>query len=281
MAVRIITDSAADFEPWELEALKVVCVPLSVTFGEREYQENADLSKEMFYDLLKRERSFPRTSQPSPDAFLAAVRAAEDGGEESVIVTLSSGLSGTYQSACTAKTLSESDRCYVVDSLNGTGGERLLVEYAVRLRDQGRSAREIAEALEDARTKVILYACMDTLEYLHRGGRISHTVYRLGSIAHVKPILHVDPLGRAEIPVKTLGMRKGMDFLCKQIAYDPPDPDYPFCVMYTGNRRNGEVLAQRLRDLGYPLPDHRIVNVGAAVGAHIGPDACGIAYVGY
>lgn len=277
--VRIMTDSAADFEPAELEAMNVTCIPLAVTFGEREYVENQDMSKALFYELLESTKEFPRTSQPSPQSFAAAYEEAKAAGDETVVITLSSGLSGTHQSAVLAKDLAEYEKCYVVDSLNGTGGERALVEYAVKLRDLGKSAREIAGEVETLRSRVVLYACMDTLEYLYRGGRISSAVYRIGSFAHIKPILHVDAEGRAEIPAKAIGIRKGMDYLCKRLETQPMDKKYPLYVMFTGNRANGEALAQRLRGLGYEIPDSRIVNVGAAVGAHIGANACGIVYI--
>lgn len=277
--VRIITDSAADFEREELERMQVACIPLSVLIGGREYTENVDLTKDQFYELLEETRDFPKTSQPSPQLLLELFEDAVAHGDEAIFISLSSGLSGTYQSAVMIRDELGSDSCYVVDSRNGTGGERLVVEYAVRLRDEGKSAAEIAAALEKMRGRVVLYACMDTLEFLFRGGRISHAVYKLGSLTQIKPILHVDPEGRAEIPAKMMGLRKGIDFMCKKLQAVPADPDFPLCIMYTHQRKNGETLAQRVRDMGYDVPEERIVNVGAVVGAHIGPRACGLVYV--
>lgn len=277
--VRIITDSAADFEREELERMQVACIPLSVLIGGREYTENVDLTKDQFYELLEETHDFPKTSQPSPQLLLELFEDAVTHGDEAIFISLSSGLSGTYQSAVMIRDELGSDSCYVVDSRNGTGGERLVVEYAVRLRDEGKSAAEIAAALEKMRGRVVLYACMDTLEFLFRGGRISHAVYKLGSLTQIKPILHVDPEGRAEIPAKMMGLRKGIDFMCKKLQAVPADPDFPLCIMYTHQRKNGETLAQRVRDMGYDVPEERIVNVGAVVGAHIGPRACGLVYV--
>ena len=101
----------------------------------------------------------------------------------------------------------------------------------------------------------------------------------IGSVANIKPVLHIDPQGRAEIPSKTIGLRRGMDYLCKRLAQTPPDPDHPLYVMFTHNRTNGEVLAKRLEAIGYPIPPERIIPVGAAIGTHIGPNACAIVYV--
>ena len=278
--VRIITDSCADFEPAELAAKRITCVPLSIHFGEKEFVENVTLTKTQYFELLKTEKEFPKTAQPSPQTFAALIKEAGESGEGVVIITISSGLSGTYQGAVLAKTMAEYDDCYVIDSLTGTGEERLLVEHACRMRDEGKNAKEIAEVLEEMRHRIVLYTCMDTLEYLHRGGRISHTAFTIGSLTHIKPIMHMDKQGRPEIPAKMLGMRKAMDYILRKIPENPMDPAHPMTVMYTADRSNGEKLAERIRtELGIDVPDDRIVPVGAAVGTHIGPNACAIVYV--
>ena len=278
--VRIITDSCADFEPAELAAKRITCVPLSIHFGEKEFVENVTLTKTQYFELLKTEKEFPKTAQPFPQTFAALIKEAGESGEGVVIITISSGLSGTYQGAVLAKTMAEYDDCYVIDSLTGTGEERLLVEHACRMRDEGKNAKEIAEVLEEMRHRIVLYTCMDTLEYLHRGGRISHTAFTIGSLTHIKPIMHMDKQGRPEIPAKMLGMRKAMDYILRKIPENPMDPAHPMTVMYTADRSNGEKLAERIRtELGIDVPDDRIVPVGAAVGTHIGPNACAIVYV--
>jgi DegV family protein with EDD domain len=278
--VRIVTDSAADFEPWELEKNNIKAVPLSVIFGEKEYKENIDLTKERFYELLKTEEKMPHTAQPSPQDYLDLIEEARENGDDIIIITISSGLSGTYQSVVATKELADYDRCYVIDSLNGTGGERMSVEYAVRLRDEGKSAEEIVEKVTAIRERVVLYTVMDTLEYLHRGGRISSTVYKIGSIAHIKPIMHVSREGKAEIPAKAMGTSKGIDFVVKHVEKDMPDEDFPFYIMFTENRKNGEILRERLEKIGVSVPEERIIPVGAVVGTHIGPGACAVVYIG-
>ena len=277
--VRIITDSAADFEPWELEQKNIFCIPITVILGEAEYQENVNLSKDQFYELLASTGESPKTAQPSPQILRDLFEEAKSAGDEAVYITLAFALSGTYQSAVMIKEDAECDGFYVVDSRNATGGQRLLVEYAVRLRDEGKSAAEIAAAVESVRDKIVLYACIDTLEYLYRGGRISHTVYKLGSMAQVKPIIRVNEEGGIEVPAKAIGMRKGMDMLCKRLDQQKPSTEHNLYVMYTADRTNGETLAKKIRDMGYEVPDERIINVGAAIGSHIGPNACGVVYV--
>lgn len=277
--IRIITDSAADFEPAELEQLNIHCIPLTVQIDGNVYQENVNLSKEQFYALLSQAKEFPKTSQAPLQTVLDLYEDAKSAGDDVVHITLSSALSGTYQSMCAVKNMAEFDRCYIVDSRNATGGQRMLVEYAVRLRDEGRTAAEIAEAVAALRDRIVLFACMDTLEYLYLGGRISRTVYTLGSLAQIKPIIQVDEKGGIEVPAKAMGMRKGMDTLCKKIVQFPPNPEFPIYAMYTGDRTCGEKMAQRIRQMGYDVPDSRIINVGAAIGSHVGPNACGFVYI--
>ena len=151
--VRIITDSAADLEPWEYEKYNVTCIPLTVFIGEGEYQENVNLSKDQFYALLDETGEFPKTAQAAPKHLMDAFEDAKKAGDEAIYITLASALSGTYQTACAAKEMADSDSLYVVDSRNATGGQRMLVEYAARLRDEGKSAAEIVAGVEALRDK--------------------------------------------------------------------------------------------------------------------------------
>ncbi len=277
--VRIITDSAADFEPAELQKLNITCVPLTVQFGNAAYEENVNLSKDLFYELLATSGEYPKTSQASLQTVLDIYNQAKASGDEAVHITLSSALSGTYQSALAVREMAEYEDCYVIDSMDATGGQRMLVEHAVKLRDEGKSAAEIAAAVEALRSRITLYACIDTLEYLYLGGRISRTVYKLGNLAQIKPIIRVDDHGGIEVPAKAMGMRKGLDILCKKLEASKPSPDFPIYAMYTDDRTAGEKIAQRIRDMGYDVPDSHIIQVGAAIGAHIGPNALGFVYV--
>ena len=278
--IQIITDSAADFEPRELEELQIRCIPLAVRFGEAEYHENVDLTKDGFYDLLLDSGHLPKTSQAAPGVLQEMFEAAHESGDGAIYICLSSALSGTYQTALMTKQLLGYDDCHVLDSLNATGGQRILVEQAVKLRSEGKSAEEILAGVEAIRDRIVLYACINTLEYLYKGGRISHTSYTLGTLANIKPIIRVEQDGRVGIPAKAMGMRKGMDYQCRQVEARKPDEAYPFYVMYTNNRDVARDLAQRLEKAGRHVDESHIIQVGAAIGSHIGPDACGLVYVG-
>lgn len=275
--IRIITDSAADFEPWQLEQLNISYIYLPVMLGEREYGE--DLSKDGFYELLRDSSELPKTAQASPTILMEMFEEAKTQGDEAIFISLSSALSGSCQTALMSRELVDCDRCYVVDSLNATGGQRIIVEYAVKLRDEGKSAAEIVAALEQLRSRIELYACIDTLEYLYKGGRISHTTYKVGTFANIKPIITVEKNGQVGVPGKSLGMRKGMDYLCKRVTEKMPDSAYPLYVMYTDDRTVAEALVKRLAAFGIEVSDERIIQVGSVIGSHIGPHACGLVYV--
>lgn len=277
--VRLITDSAADFEPFELEQLNITSIPIKVMLGETEYEENVNLTKDQFFSLLKETGASPKTSQPSPAILMGLYEEAKAAGEEALYITLAAALSGTYQSAVMICDDADSALCHVLNSCNATGGQRLQLEYAARLRDQGKNAAEIMEAVKGIQGKIVLYACIDTLEYLYRGGRISQTVYKLGTMAQVKPIIRVAEDGSIEVPAKAIGMRKGMDMLCKRIEQQKPSTEHNFYVMYTADRTIGQALAEKVRAMGIEVPEERIIQVGAGIGSHIGPNACGIVYV--
>lgn len=277
--VKIITDSAADFEPQEIKKLDIFCVPMQITFGDKEYKENENLTKSEFYELLENGSSFPKTSQPTPYDFEVLIQEVIDNDDECVIITISSALSGTYNNAVLVKDMLEYSKCYVVDSLNATGGERLLVEHAVKLRDEGKSAKEIFDELEILKNKIELHACVDTLEYLYKGGRLSKAAYSVGTLANIKPIIYISREGKVEVASKTLSMRKGIKAICEKLENSKPDANYPIYVVYSNNRENGERLAEYAEKCGCKILSENIINIGATIGSHVGSNACGIVYV--
>ena len=275
---QIITDSVADLEPEELTRLDVACVPISVAFGEDSYKENEELSKDEFYRLLRTCPDFPRTSQPAPGDFLRAFAPARERGDDAVMITMSQRFGGIYQGAVLAKELLDYPGAYVIDSRGAAGGERILVEHAVKLRDGGKTAAEIARSVERLRDRIVLFACPDTMENLRRGGRVPALVAALGSAVHVKPVLHIAGDGEVVIAARELGKRRAMHYFAQQMQKRPPDPAFPVYVMYSDIRENAEQLALLLRQEGFS-PDERLINVGVAMGTHIGPNAFGLAYV--
>ena len=194
--IRIITDSAADFSAEELRQYGLTMVPLQVTFGEDTYEDGVTLTPEIFWSRIMSGEN-PKTSQPSPDAFLTVFEEAKAAGDSVLCVLLSSALSGTVQSATLARSMADYDDIHIVDSLQAATAEKMLVLRACQLRDEGKlSAAEMAEALRSFTKRIKLYACLDTLDYLARGGRIPQAAASLGSLVQLKVIVHITEEGK-------------------------------------------------------------------------------------
>ena len=275
--VRIITDSGADFGTEQIKKLNITCVPMPVTFGDREYIENENITKDEFYEMLQNEKKFPRTSQPAPSRLMDIFQETMDRGDELIYITLSSALSGTYNSAVLTKNVIDYENCYVVDSLTATAGQRIMVDVAVKLRDEGKNGAEIAAELERIRDNIVIYACVDNLEYLHKGGRISAAAYAFGTLANVKPIISVTENGKVEVPSKVMGVGKAVKYICNQLEDEEPDADFPMYVVYTHEKANAEKLLGKLEE--YDVDESSLHNIGPVIGTHVGIGAFGVAYV--
>lgn len=273
--VRIITDSASDFEPLELQLLNVESVPLSVTFGNITYKENVNLTKRMFYNLLKTHNMPPTTSQPSPECFEEIFRNAENQGDEVVAILISSKISGTYQ--CGKYASSHFKNIHIIDSKTASAGQRILVEEAVRMRNSGHSSEEIVNHLEILKEKIRLFAVIDSGDSVKRSGRLSESE-KINNISNIKPILTLDK-GAPKLIHKAIGTQRGINYIIKQLQNHKPDTNYPFHIMYAHNHHIAVKFKEQLIECGYHMTDHCLVNIGAAIGSHIGVNSCGIAYV--
>ena len=277
MSVRIITDSGFDI-PGEGDP-RLTVLPLSITFGETTYADGVDLTNERFFELLIESDELPKTSQATPFQYQQIFEQVRAAGDEAVVITLSSGLSGTYQSAVTAA--ADYPEVHVVDSKNVTIGQGILVQYALRLVDEGRSASEIASLVESARERLVLLALLDTLEYLKRGGRIPKSVGTIGELLSIKPVVGVRD-GEVVMLGKARGSKNGRNLLHQEVEKNGIDFAMPVLIGYSG-------LSDKL--LRKYLDDNRVIwegkvaeedlpitSVGATVGTHVGPNAIALAF---
>ncbi|WP_304819402.1 DegV family protein, partial [uncultured Clostridium sp.] len=180
--IKIITDSTSDIDIEYAKTLKIEIVPLKVIIDGKDYKDRIDLQPSNFYELLEKSSVLPTTSQPSPQDFLDLYEDAKNQGDSIIVITLSSQVSGTYQSACIAKDLADYNNIYVIDSFNATQGLRLIVEKAVKLRNEGKSVQEIVNIIEEYKHRVHILAVVDTLEYFYKGGRLSKTSATMGTL---------------------------------------------------------------------------------------------------
>lgn len=284
MAVRIITDSASDITREDVAAAgnpALTVLPLSVTFGNTTYEDGVNLSHQRFYELLVEGDDLPMTGQVNPYAFERAIGEARAAGDEVIVITLSGKLSGTNASANTAAA-SFDGGVYVVDSKNVTVGERVLVDYALRLVGEGLSAVDIATALEQAREDIYVVGLLDTLEYLRRGGRIPASAAALGKLLSIKPVITIED-GAVELLGKARGSKNGRNLLTQQVeTAGGIDFAMPIALGYAG--LDDALLRKYIEDSRHIWEDHialedlPVHSVGATIGTHVGPGAIALAF---
>ena len=276
MKTRIIVDSTADLT--QQYAQRVEIVPLTVHFGDEEFIDGVNITKKGFYEKLIESDVMPTTSQATPDAFMKEFDKIQQAGEEAVVITLSSKLSGTYQSACIAA--AEYDNIYVVDGQTAAIGTGILVELAVKMLDDGMTAKEIAQKLEIERDKILVVALIDTLEYLKKGGRISNTVAMVGGVLNIKPVASIDN-GVINILGKARGSKMGNNLLVQEIEkVGGVDFSKPVLLGYTGI--SDALLLKYIEDSKHiwegNLEEIRYETVGSVIGTHAGPGAVAVAF---
>lgn len=278
MGIHIITDSASDITGCERENLTVL--PMTITFGEAEYQDGVTLDHKQFYEMLIESDALPVTSQIPPFHFEEAMKEIVAKGDDAIVITLSGKLSGTWQSAVTASR-DFPGSVYVVDSENVTVGEHILVEYAFRLIDRGMTAAEIADELNRLKKRIRLVALLDTLEYLKKGGRISGAVALAGNLLSIKPVIAIQN-GEVAILGKARGSKQANNLIVEQIsAAGGIDFSMPYFLGYTGLSQ--DLIRKYIADnaaLWEKETDSLPVNsVGATIGTHVGPGAIAVAFV--
>lgn len=272
MKVRIIVDSTADVS--EKIRGRLTVVPLTVHFGDEEYIDGVTISRQEFYEKLIESDVLPSTSQATPAAFASVFAEVAANSESAVVLTISSKLSGTYQSAMIAAE-DYPDNIFVVDGKSAATGSGILAELALRLADSGMEAKEIADRLTEERENVCLIALLDTLEYLKRGGRISKAVAFAGGILSIKPVIGLRE-GEVIMLGKARGSKQGNNLLIKEIE-EAGGVDYekPVLLGYSGL---SDLLLQKYIADSVTLWEGKVTElhttqIGSVIGTHAGPGA--------
>lgn len=278
MSIQIITDSASDIAADAYE--NVTVLPMTITFGEETFQDGVTLSHQEFYAKLIESDTLPFTSQITPLYFEEASRILVEGGSDVIIITISSKLSGTYQSACLAAG-NFPEHVYVVDSENVTIGEHVLVDCARRMIEQGLCASAVVDELNRIKKNIRLIALLDTLEYLKKGGRISKAVAFAGGLLSIKPVVAVVD-GEIIILGKARGSKQTNNLIAEQIDLaGGVDFSQPYYLGYTGLT---DTLIQKYAADNAALWEKEIEKlpievVGGTIGTHAGPGAIAVAFV--
>ncbi len=277
--VKLMIDSAADIGKKEAEEKGVIMIPMLITIGEEEFYDGVNLSPQEFWKKLIESDVLPKTSLINEYRFEEAFEKNTKNGDELIVITISSKLSGTYASAKQAAEKFEG-KVYVIDSLNACIGERLLCEYALRLIKKGLSMQEIVQELEEKKSKIKVMALLGTLEYLKKGGRISSAVAFAGELISLKPVVGVVD-GAVKLIGKAMGSRKGANLLNKLVQESGGiDFSMPFATIWSG--LDEALLDKYIKDSAIlwaghtdSVPKHIL---GATIGTHVGPGTVGVAF---
>ncbi len=276
MKIRLIVDSTTELMPEYRDRVHVV--PLTVHFGEESYVDGVDIDHNTFYKKLIESDVLPTTSQPNPLAFAKEYEEAKKQNEACIVLALPAKLSGTYQSATIAA--QDYDNVYVIDSGSVAIGTGILVELTLRYIDQGLDVKTIVEKIEEDKKKVIIIALVDTLEYLHKGGRLSKSVTVAGAVLNIKPVLSVAD-GNINAIGKAMGSKRGNNMLSQQIEKaGGVDFSKPVLLGYTGI--SDALLLKYIED-SRPLWENdlkevRYSTIGSVIGTHAGPGAIAVAF---
>lgn len=278
MPIQFVIDSASDILPEEAARMGITVLPLTVTFGETTYRDSVDLSHREFFEKLAACRDLPTTSQLPPADFADCFEQLTAAGQDVVVITVSSKLSGTYQSA----TIAAADypgRVFVVDSLSAAIGQRILLLRGLELAEEGLSAGQIAERLDEEKARIRVMAVIDTLEYLKKGGRISAATALAGTVLSMKPAIEICE-GTVSMAGKARGSRQG-NLLLRQLMdkYGGANLDEPYALVYSG--LNDEHLQKFIAEQSDLWPEREnlpIHSLGCVIGTHVGPGAYGIAF---
>lgn len=277
--LRIITDSASDITLQQAREMNIEIVPLNIQFPDGPCPQETEEDFGTFFKRLEASEELPVTSQPSPERYLAFYEEAEAAGEPVLVLTLSSGLSGTINAANTAKALCGYERVYVVDSCQAIGAQRILVEYAVSLRDHNVETEELVERVKEMRQRITVFGVLDTLTYLRKGGRIPASLAILGNALQIKPVIVLENKILKTIG-KALGHNAGKRFVLHQIEHHLPDQSYPIYFMYTSDKNISQRFMEQAIEKFHLNPEIcKLLPVGGVIGTHVGTNCIGIAYV--
>ncbi|MGI6696259.1 MAG: DegV family protein [Christensenellales bacterium] len=276
MKIRMIVDSTVDLMPEYKQRVQVV--PLTVHFGDEEYIDGVTIDHHTFYRKLVETDVLPTTSQATPAGFAEQYQQAKAANEACIVITLSSKLSGTYQSAVLAAQGYEN--VFVVDSASAAVGSGILTELAFRYIDQGMDAKTVAAKIEEDKKKIVIVALVDTLEYLKKGGRLSKTVAFAGTVLNIKPVLSVID-GKINLLGKAMGSKRGNNLLVQEIEKaGGVDFNKPVLLGYSGM---SDVLLQKYIEDSRALWENeldevRYATIGSVIGTHAGPGAVAVAF---
>lgn len=276
--VRIITDSSCDIDLTVAAEMGLEVIPIQVHFEEESYLPGIDLSNEEFYQKLSTANKLPTTTQIAPLIFEEVFSKYLEQDDEIVGMFISKELSGTYQNAVLTKENLNPERIHIVDTLNTTFGLALLLQEAVKLRDKGLEAKDIADKIRELVPRVCLYASVESLKYLKMGGRLSAGAAIVAGILGIYPIISVIN-GKVEAVGKARGRVAANKFIAEQVRKIGISSDYAVSFGNSNVPEVGRQTEKFFADLVGKQRELVHTQIGPIIGTHVGPGASGLAFI--
>lgn len=272
----IVTDSTSDLSKDIIEKHGVVVVPLTVTYKGMSYKDGVDLSIDELISFLDESDELPKTSQVNPKEFYDVYKKLIDEGKEIISIHLSSGVSGTFQSANIAKEMLNTDKIHIIDSKVVSFGTGLLVLLAIELLKQGKAIKEVVDTLKDYSKKVRVAFAVDDLEYIKKGGRLSGAQTTIAKILNIKPIIHMED-GKLYVYDKVMGLKRAIERLTEYLEEMDVDTSKPIAVGTVSYFEEREQLGTMVKER-YNI--EKILNfiAGTVIATYSGPGVVGICF---
>ncbi|WP_280769580.1 DegV family protein [Salipaludibacillus daqingensis] len=276
--IAIVTDSTA-YIPKDLrEEHHITMVPLNVIFGEETYKEEQDITNEQFYEKMKETEALPTTSQPAIGLFEEVFQKLADDHDQIIVITLSSGISGTHQTALAAGNMTPDVEVHVFDTEVSCMVQGFYVLSAAKMAEQGYNAKKILDHLYQMKEHIRAYFIADDLNHLHRGGRLNGAQLFVGSLLSIKPVLHFD--NKVIVPYeKVRTTKKALAKIYHLLDEDAKDGAPLDITVIHANRPEKAAEIAAMLENKYPNANVYISYFGPVIGAHLGEGSLGIGWV--
>ncbi len=275
--VQIITDSTCDIPQKRLEEIGTICVPLTVHFGEETFIDGVNLTAAEFYHYLRTNPEIPTTAQPTPHSFEQAFQKALDQGDEVLCIVIGGKLSGTVQSAHIAKQTIGSDKIWIVDTNQACCSLGLLVEIAAKRVKEGATAEELSYEIGELSKRAKIYAAIETLKFIRKGGRLSGAAAVVGTMLNLHPILTIED-GLVLNSAKAKGKKKMISILRELAAADGLDEEYPIVFCHGAAEENLQLVKESFAE-SYDISHALEGTIGPVVGTYSGPGTVAVGFI--
>ncbi|MFA9558915.1 DegV family protein [Evansella sp. AB-rgal1] len=276
--VAVVTDSTAYIPKEMREKNNIHMIPLNVIFGEEEYKEEQEITAEQFYEQMKNTENLPKTSQPAIGFFEQKYEELKQDYTDIIVITLSSGISGTYQTALSAATMVEGVNVHAFDTEISCFVQGFYVLKAAELAQSNYSANDIINKLHEMKQTCRAYFMADDLSHLHRGGRLNGAQLIVGSLLQIKPVLHFE--NKVIVPFeKVRTSKKAINRIFDLLDEDVKSGEaYDITVIHANRKEKAEELASTIRNK-YPNTNVTVSYFGPVIGTHLGEGSLGIGWV--